>query len=301
MTEKREFLAELPIFADLSDAALDAIARITKEYSFVSGAVITYQRDIANRFYIVKEGRLFSRSIDNNGIPRETNSYFPGDYFKEEWLFAPGVHSATVKGAEDGRLYVIDGADFTQLLKLYPSIIDDLAPREEDDVHYGLSDAVWNEARKLKIKQKVRSSSIGALLPDEHLEFFSRRSRWFLIGMLIPPSLLMLAAAVLLFIIPSDTQLERVMKFGLPLLMMIVGLIIFILRLIDFREDYFIITNRHMTHHEFELRHFRVHLVKIPISQVQTVEVLKPTLLATLFNIGSNVSLYACGLRKQPF
>ena len=35
------------------------------------------------------------------------------------------------------------------------------------------------------------------------------------------------------------------------------------------------------------MRRFRVRLVKIPIGQVQTVEVLKPSLLANLFNVGS--------------
>ncbi len=287
MIEKREFLAQLPIFADLSDAALDAVARITREYSFDAGAVITYQRDVANRLYIVKEGRLFARSIDNNGIPRETKSFFPGDYFREEWLFVPGVHTATVKGAEAGRLYVIDGPDFVQLLKNYPSIIDDLAPRDEEDIRYGLIDEAWIEAQKLKLKQKVRSSSIGAMLPDENLEYFTRRSRWFLLGTLLPPALIVLVAAVLLIVIPSATTFERVLKVALPSFLTIAGMIIFTLRLIDFREDYFIITNRHLTHHEFELRRFRIHLVKIPIGQIQTVEVLKPSLLATLFNIGS--------------
>lgn len=287
MIEKREFLAKLPIFADLSEAGLDAVARITKEYTFDEGAVIMYQRDIANKLYIVKEGRLFARSIDNNGIPRETKSFFPGDTFREEWLLVPGVHTATVKGAEAGRLYVIEGPEFVQLLRSFPSIIDDLAPREDDDVHYGLGQAAWIEAQKLKLKQQVRSSSVGALLPDENLEYFTRRSRWFLLGTLLPPTLLVLFAAVLFILIPSASRFERVIEIALPGFLAIIGMIIFTLRLIDFREDYFIITNRHLTHHEFELRRFRIHLVKIPIGQIQTVEVLKPSLMATLFNIGS--------------
>ena len=62
MTDKYEFLAELPIFANLSPAALDAVAHIAREYAFEDEAVIAYQRDIANRLYIVKEGRLFARA-----------------------------------------------------------------------------------------------------------------------------------------------------------------------------------------------------------------------------------------------
>lgn len=287
MSERREFLAELPIFAGLGDTAVDVVARLTKEYTFEEGAVVAYQRDVVNRLYIVKEGRLFARTIDNNGIPRDTKSFFPGDYFRDEWLFIPGVHSATVKGAEAGRLYIIEGPDFVRLLSDFPSIIDELAPSEENGVRYGLSDAAWNEAQKLKLKHKMRASSTGALLQDETLELFTRRSRWFLLGTLLPPALLVMVAAVLLVTIPSATPVQSLLRITLPILLTLIGMIAFVLRLIDFREDYFIITNRHLTHHEFELRRFRIHLIKIPINRIQTVEILKPSLLATLFNIGT--------------
>ncbi len=290
MTEKRDFLAGLPIFADLSEAALEAIARITQEYAFDDNAVIAYQRDIASRLYIVKEGRLFARTIDNNGITRETFAYTPGSYFNEMWLFIPGVHLATIKGAAQngGRLYVIEGQAFVHLLKRYPSIIDFLAPREEGDIHYGLSDEAWIEAQKLKVRpRRVKTSVGGSLLPDERLEFFARRSLWFLLGRLILPFFMVLLAAAILIAMPDSTGLERAVKVGAPILLTIIGSIIFALRLIDFRADYFIITNKHLTHHEFELRHFRIHLVKVPIAQVQTVEILKPSLLANLFNIGT--------------
>jgi hypothetical protein len=287
VTDKREFLAEMPLFADLSEAALDAVARIAKEYAFEDGAVIAYQRDVADRLFIVKEGRLFARSIDNNGIARETRSYVPGDYFNDIWLFAPDVHRATVKGAEAGRLLIIEGPEFVQLLKRNPAIIDELAPWEEDETHHGLSDAAWAKAQQLKLRPRVRKSFTGALLPEERVELFTRRSYWFLAGRLFVPFLLVLVAAVILVITPTDPPLARVVKVAAPVLMTLTGLVLFFLRVIDFRADYFIITNLHLTHHEFELRQFRIKLIKIPISQVQTVEILKPSLLANLFNIGS--------------
>lgn len=290
VTEKHDFLAELPLFADLSEAALDAVARITREYAFEDDAVIAYQRDVANRFYIVKKGRLFARSLDENGITRGSFSYLPKTYFDDMWLFVPGVHSATIigKGADGGRLYVIEGSEFVQLLKQYPTIIDELAPREEEEIHYGLSDGAWIEAQKLKLRPRRASSSVGgAMLPEERLEIFMRRSWWFLLGRLILPAFLVMIAALILVLTPANTGLERTIKVGLPILLTLIGLILFALRLIDFRADYFLITNKHLTHHEFDLRHFRIHLVKVPISMVQTVEILKPTLLANLFNIGT--------------
>ena len=287
MANKLEFIATLPIFADLSDAAQAAIARVATEYSFKQNAVIAYQRDVAGSLTIVKEGRLFARGLDANGIVRETRSYTPGQYFNDLWLFVPGIHSATVKGAEDGRLLIIAGPAFVKLLQDFPAIVDQLAPRDSDGTRYGLSDAAWLEAQKLKLRRQVRASSADALLPEERLEYFARRSLWLLAGRLLMPILLVLLGLVALIFMPTDTGLQRALKYGAPIVLTLIGAVWFALRLIDWRGDYFIITNRHLTHHEFELRRFRVRLVKIPIGQVQTVEVLKPSLLANLFNVGS--------------
>ena len=287
MANKLEFIATLPIFADLSDAAQAAVARVATEYSFKQNAVIAYQRDVAGSLTIVKEGRLFARGLDANGIVRETRSYTPGQYFNDLWLFVPGIHSATVKGAEDGRLLIIAGPAFVKLLQDFPAIVDQLAPRDSDGTRYGLSDAAWLEAQKLKLRRQVRASSAAALLPEERLEYFARRSLWLLAGRLLMPILLVLLGLVALIFMPTDTGLQRALKYGAPIVLTLIGAVWFALRLIDWRGDYFIITNRHLTHHEFELRRFRVRLVKIPIGQVQTVEVLKPSLLANLFNVGS--------------
>jgi len=287
VTTKQEFIAGLPLFADLSEAAQAAVARVAREYAFELNAVIAYQRDVTGSFYIVKEGRLFARAIDSNGIARDTRSYTPGQYFNDLWLFLPGIHSATVKGAEAGRLLIINSADFLGLLEEYPVIIDDLAPRDDGDIHYGLSEAAWREAQKVKSHRRVRASSAAALLPEERLEFFARRSHWLLAGRLVMPILLMLLAIVVAIIMPIDTGLQRALKIGAPVGLTLIGGVWVALRVIDWRGDYFVITNRHLTHHEFELRRFRVRLVKIPIGQVQTVEILKPSLLANAFNVGS--------------
>lgn len=288
MASKQEFIAQLPIFTKLSAAAQAAVARLATEYAFERNAVIAYQRDVADSLYIVKEGRLFASTVDKNGIARETRHYDPNDFFNDIWLFVPGAHPATVKGSSDeGRLLIIPGASFHQLLEQYPSIIDDLAPRDEGGVHFGLSEAAWQEAQKVKLRTRVRATSAGAMLPEERLEYFARRSKWLLAGRMVAPLLLLLVSLLTLILMPTETGLERALKVGVPVVLGLIGLSWMGLRLIDWRADYFVITNRHLTHHEFDLRHFRIRLVKIPIGQVQTVEVLKPSLLATFFNVGT--------------
>lgn len=288
MTSKLEFLAEVPLFKDLSESALRLVATVATEYAFERGAVIAYQRDAAESLYILKEGRLFAHTLNQNGVVTDSRSYYSGQYFEDIWLFTPGVHSATVKGAESGRLLIIRGADFVRLLKENPGVISALAPGlDEDGNPMGLSDAAWIEARKLLIAKKTRSSSVSALMPEERVEFFARRSLWFLLLKLLAPFMLILVAAIVLAAMPSGSGFERSIKVGVPILLTLLAVIIFLIDLIDWRADYFIITNKHLTHHEFELRRFRINLVKVPISQVQTVEVLKPSLLSNLLNIGT--------------
>jgi CRP-like cAMP-binding protein/membrane protein YdbS with pleckstrin-like domain len=289
VTSKLEFLADVSLFKDLSAGALRLVAGIATEYAFKKGTVVAYQRDAVDSLYIVKEGRLFATTIDPNGRVRDSRPYEKGEYFHDIWLFAPSAHPATVKGSsEEGRILIIRGSDFIRLLEENPGIIPELAPyQDEDGRPTGLSDEAWEQARKLLITKKTRSSSVAALMPEEYIELFTRRSVWFLLIELIVPFMLVLIGAVFLAYFPADTTSQRIIKGGLPAILALLGIIIFVIDLIDWRADYFLITNKHLTHHEFELRRFRIRLVKVPISQVQTVEILKPSLLANVLNIGT--------------
>ena len=156
----------------------------------------------------------------------------------------PGVHNATIKGAEDGRLLIISGPAFVKLLQDFPAIVDQLAPRDDGDIHYGLSDAAWQEAQKLKLRRQVRASSAGALLPGERLEFFTRRSVWLLAGRLTMPVLLVLVGLVALVLMPTETGLQRALKYGAPIVLSLIGAAWFGLRRRDWRVGNFITARR---------------------------------------------------------
>lgn len=291
VTSNKEFLQTIPLFRNLDDNALSQLATISLEYEYDEGAVIAYQRDIANSLYVVKEGRLFARSLDRNGIARETHSYLPGEQFDDTWLFIPSTHPATVKGAEAGRLLILSGSDFLNFLELNPRVVSQLAPGIDDEgLPTGLSAAAWEEARKKlrtnRTSRRRRNPDIG-LLPEELLEYFARRSIWFLLISLILPVMLTLAAPIVFMLLPEGVGLTRIGRWLLPGLMLSIGIVWSILRWIDWRNDYFAITSKHILHQEFELRHFRINLVKVPVGMVQSVETLKPSLLANLFDIGT--------------
>ena len=287
VTSKQEFLAELPIFRNLDSQAIAALAAACPEYEFGPGSVIAYQRDVADSLYIVRTGRLFARTVDKDGIARESRAYLPGEYFNDEWLFAPGIHTATVKGTEDGRVIILKSTDFIRFLEANPQAVRDLAPKVDELGHsYGLSAAAWEDGRKMLVRARTRDNSIG-LQSDEILEYYARRSGWFLFLQMIPGLLLVLLAVATFVFFPDGVGLVRLFRWGLPGLIFLAGVALLLFRWIDWRNDYFVITNKHLLHREFELRGFRINLVKIPVSQVQTVEILKPSLISNVFDIGS--------------
>ncbi len=292
MTTKLEFLAAHPIFTDLYDDELLALNQLAQEYTFDRDSVIAYQRDVADSMYIVRDGRLYAKEVDNQGIVRDTNTrqYGANDFFGAQWLFDEGTHPATVTGTDPGNIIIIEGEDFRQFLRAYPDSVNRLEPIVDQDGKWfaGLPPDVWEIAEKLPLVERRRRIGTIRLLPDEIVEYYTRRSSIFLLERLLLPALgIILVPMLAYFLTPGDSFAMRAMRIlGIFLPILFFGFLI-VLRLLDWRNDYFVITNKHISHREFELRTFRTRLNKVPITQVQSVTVDRPTLTANLFNIGS--------------
>lgn len=287
MTTKIDFLEQLPIFENLTPDQLEELAEICHEFEFDEGAVIAYQRDVANSLYIVRNGRLYAQHLDKQGVVRSSKQYFPGDHFKEHWLFASDTHDATITAASDGQMIVINGQDFLKFLVANPKVLPNLEPEDDSETGSGLSHEAWEEAIKVKGRSDRKSASVN-LLPDELVEFQTRRSIWYLFIQLFWPILgLLLLPTILFMLLSSWGALSNTITAIIVGIAAFIFLVIVLFRLLDWYNDYFIITNKHLIHHEFNLRNFHITINKIPIKQVQSVEIQKPTLLANIFKIGS--------------
>ncbi|MBK8985439.1 MAG: cyclic nucleotide-binding domain-containing protein [Chloroflexi bacterium] len=287
MTDKVEFLRQLAIFEHLDEDQLEDLALICHEYEFDAGAAIAYQRDVVNSMYILRSGRLYAQQMDENGVVRSSKQHFPGDYFGDVWLFVPQTHPHTVTAAQDGRLLIINGRDFLAYLIQHPDALSNLAPQLDDEgnVVGGLSEAAWTEALKIEGRADSKSTAVG-LLPDELVEYQARRSLWHLLVRLFWPMVVLLLAPTITFALLT-TVVSTTIAASIAVVVTLIALVFVGFRLLDWSNDYFVITNKHLIHREFELKSFRITVSKIPIKQVQSVEILKPTLIANLFKIGS--------------
>ena len=272
--EKADFLGRLEIFSELEEDELLDLALIAHEYEFDEGATIAYQRDIAEEFIAVAEGRLFASQVDGQGVVRDSHSYFPEEYLSDAWLFTPQAHPATVQGAEPGRLLTIRRDDFLELLHEYEYLVDYLE----------LSDEALDVAEQMQFGREDATATDLSLTPEEQVLYWERRSGWRLFLEIIVPLVLFLGWMVFLMVYASLPSTWAALLILLPGLLV---LSIIIWRTLDWANDYFVITSKHLIHHEYSLRGFQVVVVKVPVDQVQSVEIEKPSLGATILGVGT--------------
>lgn len=268
------FLQQLEIFSELEEEEIRALARIVDEYEFDDKATIAYQRDVANKMIIVRSGRLFAYQVDSQGIVRDTRSYFTGDYFEDTWLFAPQTHQATVKGAGEGRILMIEEEKFLRFLDDHPYLVEYLHLSEE-------AQQAAEGSRFAQPSRRVRSLN---LLPDEIVQYNSRRSFWLYVVKVFWLPLVWLGFVAIVW---GFLGLRGTWVIGATVLLTIILGVLALVRFIDWSNDFFIITNKHLIHREYSLRRFRGTVIRTPIDQVQSVEILKPSLLANTLNVGA--------------
>lgn len=294
MAESRlAFLDTLPAFKYLTHEELRALAEISKEYEVSEGAVLAYQRDVADTLYIVRSGRVYARGVDEQGIVREAQAYGEREMFNDAWLFTPLVHPATVRVTDSGRIITIRSKDFLAFLERFPGALDNLAPEynEEGEVVAGLSQEAWDEAQKSMIAPDHPPYPAAELPAEELVEFAARRSRWLLILKIVP-----LVILTVLFIggyayLSLTAELFSGLFLGtiVPILVTLVLVAIIFLTWLDWRNDFFVITTRHIIHYEYNLslRDFGTVIKRTPVEQVQSVEVEIPNFLAYMLDIGT--------------
>ena len=274
ISERVAFLEQLDIFSDLEESELVDLAYIIDEYEFDQNAIIAYQRDIAENFIIVLNGRLFSQQVDNLGVVRESRSYFPGQYLEDTWLFTPSAHEATIRGAGDGRILCIPRQKFLAYLDANPYLIDFLQ----------LSEAAEDIATTISFDQPSKQAAELKLLPGERIRYMERRSIWLLVLQLLGPLLLFIIWTIFSAFVFNVTGTLAILAIALP------GMVLFLFciwRTLDWANDYFVITDNQIIHHEYSLRGLKVSVNKMPVDQVQSVEIEKPSLIATLLHIGT--------------
>jgi len=119
-----ERLRTIPLFADLDDDTIMAIADIATEVLVPAGQVMIRPYDPGLGMFIVEDGTV----VVELGGDREV-MLGPGEFFGELALLIPeGVRAARVRAETDVRCLAIGRDDFAGLLDTEPSIAVAMLP-----------------------------------------------------------------------------------------------------------------------------------------------------------------------------
>jgi len=117
MTAGIERLRAVPLFADLDEAGLAAVADVIEEAAAPRGAPITTEGRQEGWFFVIVDG---TARVERDG--RTINQLGPGDFFGEVALIDGGPRTATVIAESDMRLLALKQQRFDDLLAVSPEI-----------------------------------------------------------------------------------------------------------------------------------------------------------------------------------
>lgn len=116
-------VTRLPLFAGVSPGALELALQRLQGVPVTAGTVVIREGDPADRFYIIESGRFTVDQLDpGTQLSRRLRVMGPDEVFGELGLMHNAPRSATVTAESDGRLLVLDGPEFLELLNAGPEV-----------------------------------------------------------------------------------------------------------------------------------------------------------------------------------
>lgn len=105
----RDLLATETVFGDLDAGHLDLLAGCARNEVFDAGALLAREDAPADRFFVVRHGRL-AVEIHASGGPLVVDTAGPGELIGWSWLFPPYRWTTDVRALEQARVVAIDGS-----------------------------------------------------------------------------------------------------------------------------------------------------------------------------------------------
>ena len=105
----RDLLASEGVFGDLGPDDVDLLAGCGRNEVFEAGALLAREGERADRFFVVRQGRL-ALELPAAGRPLVVDTSGPAEVVGWSWLFPPHRWTADVRAVERTHVVAIDGA-----------------------------------------------------------------------------------------------------------------------------------------------------------------------------------------------
>ena len=127
MPQVADFLRKVPLFEDLDERSVAAIANAVVEQSYAAGQEILREGDSGVGAFIIRSGRVqvFQK---RGGEQVKLGEFGPGDFFGEMALLDEFPRSATVKAVEPTTCVGLTRWHFHGILESHPQIALGILP-----------------------------------------------------------------------------------------------------------------------------------------------------------------------------
>lgn len=106
-----------PVFSELNNQELDAVASIARSREYAKGDVIIHADASGDVFCLIEEGKVKVTMISPDGKEIILSMFGPGDFFGEMAMLDDEPRSATVVAVDSVRVQTIFKSDFLNLLR----------------------------------------------------------------------------------------------------------------------------------------------------------------------------------------
>jgi hypothetical protein len=272
-----ERLQQIQLFERLDSETLALLARRFHYARYQVNEMIFEQGDVGKAFYILQAGTLRVRRIDARGEEHAVGYYTAPYHFGETSLLTGAPHDVTVDVFSDiAEMFVLTRQEWENFLQQYPDVPKKLNVRT--DV-------------KKKLAKRFRWLGEG-----EYVIVHTRRHWFALVLMLRLPLLITLGLALVAgLLLVLGTLVTAIAALGMILWLVTGGwlLLATLWTVIDWSNDYLIITNRRVVHYERVLGLFEER-TEAPIEQVSNVNESSLGIASRVFNY-SDVRIETAG------
>jgi len=253
-SEVPPLLRRVLLFSRLSDRELKALCEYVGVQVYPSGRLVVAEGDMGTTMYMVIKGDLVAYRLDERGRRRPVRAFKEGEAFGETSLLVGEPRDATVITKTYAELCYLNKASFDEFLKAYPDVQGRLQVRADVE-------------RKWRAKPfpGQNRGEIIATKDSKHWMVFVRAA-------MRPVWLWMLGGVILAFhIFGLDlTGIVGALLVALTALWLLIAVAVVTWHVIDWRNDFYIITSQRVIHIERVLLRAKATDV-MPIEQVQDV------------------------------
>lgn len=122
LQEIRDFLAGVPLFADVEESVITDVAEIAKENIFSEGEILAREGEQGDRIYVITSGIVAVSKINNDGESVDLAVRGKGDHLAEMAVLSEIPRTATLTARSEVRVLEVKKDAFKSLLGTHTRI-----------------------------------------------------------------------------------------------------------------------------------------------------------------------------------